>query len=915
MEETKNRNTPVDGQPGYGKSEWHFVLDTIRKTDPAMFMNILRKLLHLLCKIENQEAQALLDDSSISTQAGEETGLFEENKPSRKRLINKYDEYINAILSLAYDNFEDDEILKNIQKWIQEDKSIPLIRTLEARESSLADIHDALRKYFHMAPEKFELSKSMINGLRVALLRRFFTEDLRYIETAKPFVRLTDFYQLIHNLIYTPTSQGKLGGKSSGIFLASNILEKLERTSDLLKHIKIPKTWFVASDCILSFIRYNNLEEVFKQKYKDVDELRLEYPLIIQLFKNAVFPPEIRMGISAALDDFGDAPVIIRSSSLLEDQLGASFSGKYKSLFLANQGTKEERLSAIEDAIAEVYASTFAPDPIEYRFEKGLLDFQEEMGVMIQQVVGKKIGKYYFPTFAGVAFSQNEFRWSTRIKREDGLIRIVPGLGTRAVDRVGDDYPVLVSPGQPNLRVNISIEEIVKYSPKKMDVINLESNQFETIEVQDFIKNFGDECTGLDKIASVIDEKRVRPIQLTDDFQEVESVITFDGLFSDSDFMKKTDKILKVLQKSLATPVDIEFASDGDDFYLLQCRPQSSSSVLASDDIPKNIPPDIVLFNAHRYVSNGRVPDIEYIVYVDGIKYGELPTKEQMFTVGRIIGKLNKLLPKRKFILMGPGRWGSRGDIKLGVNVTYSDINNTSMLIEIARQKGSYVPDLSFGTHFFQDLVEASIRYLPLFPDGEENIFNDDFFSNSKNSLKELLPDFDHYSDVVKVVNVPEVTNGNILKVLVNGDEDEAVALFMDGEGNIDFEAGAVLKEDTIDRPKLRLTIANRIAQRLNAGQFGVTALYVIVSEEEVSVEEGVELIVHLGKETKKNELEIWFDAWNSALVDVKDVLFGEKSASAIKVQYITDEDFESKTGLAGKILTSSESIKMLSLH
>ncbi len=94
-----------------------------------------------------------------------------------------------------------------------------------------------------------------------------------------------------------------------------------------------------------------------------------------------------------------------------------------------------------------------------------------------------------------------------------------------------------------------------------------------------------------------------------------------------------------------------------------------------------------------------------------------------MKEVARAVGRLNRILPKRGFALIGPGRWGSRGDIRLGVPVTYADISNAAVLIEIARQRGGYVPDLSFGTHFFQDLVESSIRYLPLYPDDPETIF------------------------------------------------------------------------------------------------------------------------------------------------------------------------------------------------
>src|SRR5450756_2403429 len=149
---------------------------------------------------------------------------------------------------------------------------------------------------------------------------------------------------------------------------------------------------------------------------------------MVQVFKHSHFSPEIVQGLSVALDDFQDCPIIVRSSSLLEDRLGSAFSGKYKSLFLANQGTKRERLLAVKDAIAEVYASVFGPDPIEYRSEKGLLDVHEEMGILLQEVVGTKVGRYFFPSWAGVAFSNNEFRWSPRIRREDGLVRLVPGL-------------------------------------------------------------------------------------------------------------------------------------------------------------------------------------------------------------------------------------------------------------------------------------------------------------------------------------------------------------------------------------------------------------------------------------------------------------------------------------------------------
>ena len=261
-------------------------------------------------------------------------------------------------------------------------------------------------------------------------------------------------------------------------------------------------------------------------------------------------------------------------------------------------------------------------------------------------------------------------------------------------------------------------------------MINLKTNTFETLEVADLVRKHGAEMPLIEKMVSVYDGHHLRrPMGMQLDFEKDTVAFTFEGLLSDSPFVKQVHAILRLLEEKLGTPVDIEFAHDGTNFYLLQCRPQSYSQESGPAPIPKDVPADRVIFTANRYISNGRVRDITHIVYVDPLKYGDLPSRDDLVAVGRAVGKLNKLLPKRQFVLMGPGRWGSRGDIKLGVSVTYSEINNTAALIEIARKKGNYSPDLSFGTHFFQDLVEGQIRYLPLFPDDEGIIFNERFLN------------------------------------------------------------------------------------------------------------------------------------------------------------------------------------------
>ncbi|MEO8514711.1 MAG: PEP/pyruvate-binding domain-containing protein, partial [Ignavibacteria bacterium] len=363
-----------DVSTGNLKHKWQVVLDMLYKTDKPLFNTIIRKLLHNLCWQENKEAQQLLKDAGIeqkSESSDEGENIFDENKPLKKKSLDN-DAFVQSVIRLADENLRDDEILNKLQKWIYEDKCSGLVKAVETLETSLNEISEALRKYFPLISNG-ELSPSIEKGLKVSLIRRFFTDQTEYISIAKEFVEISDFYELTDHIILPSKSYGKLGGKSAGMFLASKIIAKKARSSDKFKNIKIPKTWFIPSDGIMHFLHFNELEEVIEQKYKDIEEIRREYPHIVQIFKNSDFTPEFINGVSVALDDFGDCPLVVRSSSLLEDQFGAAFSGKYKSLFIANQGTKAERLTALLDAVSEVYASTFGPDPIEYRAERNLL--------------------------------------------------------------------------------------------------------------------------------------------------------------------------------------------------------------------------------------------------------------------------------------------------------------------------------------------------------------------------------------------------------------------------------------------------------------------------------------------------------------------------------------------------------------
>ncbi len=626
--------------------------------------------------------------------------------------------------------------------------------------------------------------------------------------------------------------------------------------------------------------------------------------------------------LSNMMDDIGEVPIIVRSSSLLEDRLGAAFSGKYKSLFLANQGDKASRLEALTDAIAEIYASTFGPDPIEYRREKGLLDFFEEMGIMIQEVVGKRVGPYFFPAFAGVAFSRNEFRWSPRIKREDGLLRLVPGLGTRAVDRVADDYPVLIAPGNPDLRVNITPDEIVRYSPRYIDVIHLEKNQFETLKLDDLLKQYGDEFPLVDQLFSIVKENDITDsVSLFNlDFDRDQLVPTFAGIMKRSNLAGQMKSLMHLLEKTIETPVDLEFAHDGEDLYLLQCRPQSFAKEIAPAPIPSDIPRDKLIFSANRFISNGWVRQISHIVYVDPDAYNAASDLDTLKKVGRAVSHLNKVLPKRQFILMGPGRWGSRGDIKLGVNVSYSDINNTAVLIEIARKTGNFTPDLSFGTHFFQDLVEAGIRYLPLYPDEAEVVFNETFFRKAPNILNELAPGFEDLSDIIHLIDVPGCANGRILTLLMNGELNKAVAVLVEpaetAGGFIDYtdQAQATSSDDFW---RWRFHMAEKIAAHIDAGKYGVKKVYVFGSTKNATAGPGsdIDLLIHfVGNDAQRKELQLWLDGWSLTLAEMNFLKTGYTSKGLLDVHFVTDEDIRNRSSFAVKIGAVTDAAKELLL-
>ena len=635
-----------------------------------------------------------------------------------------------------------------------------------------------VREYCDLPRSNLRLPIADILATRVCLIQHFISDRLDFIRIAKNYIRIIDLNKTAKHTIGPARGIGRVGGKAAGMILSNRVIEvhATQKKKKLPFPLKIPESYFIRADLYFDFMKRNGLSHYYDQKYKDLEEIRREYPVITEIFKNGEFSDEIREALKTVLRSYGKHPIIVRSSSLLEDNFGAAFCGKYRSIYLANQGSEKKRFQDLLGAITEVYASILHPDPINYRRKKNLLDYDEKMGILIQKVVGQKYGNYFFPLLSGVGYSRNEYRWSPRIKKEDGMLRLVMGLGTRAVDRVGSDYPRIVALTEPTLKPQVTLQEQLKYSQRHLDVINLKEDSFQTILMGKL--PLSESPKHLDQVISVKQDGMVRPvIGRLMETNPANLCITFDKLFAETGFTDQLKWMLEQLQAVYECPVDIEFSCDGENLYLLQCRPLSQQIELERVIVPENIKKSDQVFSANREIRTGKIDNIDYIVYVPAFAYDQIPSVQEKQQIGRIIGALNHELRDKTFLLVGPGRWGS-SDINLGVRVTYNDISHTKALIEVAWKRDGYVPEVSFGTHFFQDLIESQIAYLPLYPDDDGIVFNRDFLLKAKNALGKMLPKYKDYEQYVRVINIKQIMPNHKFSLNMDGETNQALAFF-----------------------------------------------------------------------------------------------------------------------------------------
>jgi len=583
-------------------------------------------------------------------------------------------------------------------------------------------------------------------------LRMTVSRDERVMRLAQRYLSLSDILAIKARLIGT----GLIGGKAVGVILARAILKQADpRWRDLLE---IHDSFFIGSDVFYSYLVRNGCWWV-RDKQKSPATFLDGAETARRRILRGDFPDYVMQQFSDMLDYFGQSPIIVRSSSLLEDNFGNAFAGKYDSVFCVNQGPREKRLDDLLSAIRTIYASTMSERALMYRVRRGLLDRDEQMGLLVQRVSGAQHGPLFYPHVAGVGLSFNPYVWSEQIDPAMGMVRLVMGLGTRAVDRSDDDYTRVVSLSDPERRPESHFDSVRQYAQKRIDVLDLEANQLSTRQFADVARQSPD--LPLKMVAAVDDEleQRARERGMQDVFPWV---LTFEELLRNTPFVRDMRDLLTTLQQAYDYPVDVEFTANFVDetrykINLVQCRPFQVREAGTIANPPARIEPERLVLESHgAVIGHSRIGTIDRLIYVVPAVYGQLPLNER-HQIARLIGQITRLRgphAAKCLMLIGPGRWGTTSP-ELGVPVRFAEINNAAVLCELVTMHDGLVPDVSLGTHFFSDLVETDILYLAVFPQRQDNQLNEGFFDQQPNRLAALLPHAADYAHCVRVIDLP----------------------------------------------------------------------------------------------------------------------------------------------------------------
>lgn len=583
--------------------------------------------------------------------------------------------------------------------------------SLETRRGPSQPLLDYWHRLFENVQQAMMArDKPLMAQLREQVLQVMISREPRMQALARRYLSLEDLLAIRARLV----GSGSIGGKATGMLIARSIL--LNDAPELWQaNLEPHDSSYLATDAYYAFLVHNGLWPALMRQRTDEGYLS-EAPALRQSILEGRFPPEIRSELNRLLDHYGQYPVLVRSSSMLEDGYGNAFAGKYDSVFLTNQGDSETRLTALEDAIRQVYASSMSHDALVYRQQRGLDQKEEPMALLIQRVNGRFHGRYYLPAAAGVGVSRNTFAWDRRMDPNAGMVRLVMGLGTRAVDRIENDHACVMALDQPTRQPFRNQDESYRFSQHLVDLLDLETHQLATCPLSQLQAAASDipwaQLGEIDRAASA----RAEELGLGGPVWR----LTFRPLVRQSAFIPRLAALLQVLEAGYQHPVDVEFTLHLDEhgepaFNLVQCRPLATIGKTGRASLPERVRTRDTLFHTRGHFMGGNINlAIERVVRVDASIYATLDHNQRYQLARRLGERLRET--DATTMLIGPGRWGTSSP-ELGVPVCFADIADVDVLVEVSENAGDMVPDLSYGSHFFQDLVEAQIAYVALFPE------------------------------------------------------------------------------------------------------------------------------------------------------------------------------------------------------
>lgn len=600
---------------------------------------------------------------------------------------------------------------------------------------------------FKNARDALFLPKEQQKLIKELLLTLLVGSESMMLELCNQYFSLYDLIEIAFREIGT----GFVGGKSIGMLLARKIL-LTEAEDRFAGYLEPHDSYYLGSDIYYTYIVQNGWWKLRTQQKTEEGFFRYA-PELKEKLLTGVFPEKIQEQFVQMLEYFGQSPIIVRSSSLLEDNFGNAFAGKYESVFCVNQGSPEERYEAFEKAVRTIYASTMNEDALAYRMNRGLSQKDEQMAILVQRVSGDYYGENFFPHIAGVGNSSNLYVWDKSIHMDAGMLRLVFGLGTRAVDRTEGDYVKIIALDDPLREPLVNYKEQKRYSQHYVDVLSLKENSVLELSVDHIL---GNDIKVRKELFAGVDNYTQELLRDRGQYNRIPYILDFKALLKNTEFPVLMKEILAVLSKAYHYPVDIEFTAnfskDGSfKINLLQCRPLQTKGLGKTVRIPKNLNKNECFINTKGNFMGGNVHlKIEYIIYVKPLEY--LSLKEQdKYSVARMVGKLNTILNGKNAMLLGPGRWGTTTP-SLGVPVHFTELCNMLAIGELASKEAGFQPELSYGSHFFQDLVESNVFYMAIYDGEPEVFFHPEQLQREMNLLTELLPHANGLEEVLLVV-------------------------------------------------------------------------------------------------------------------------------------------------------------------